>query len=181
MNYSAAFDNFDTMSYLLETERLTIRKFTKSDAVFVCALLNTPGWLQFIGDRNIRTVPDAESYIQTLEDHHSQHGFGPVLVSEKETSLPLGMCSLIKRESLEQVDIGFAFMPEHMGQGYAYEATQGIYHYAKQNLGLLKICAITNTDNFASIKLLQKMGFVLEKEVILDGETEPLLLFNDSK
>ncbi len=169
------------MSYLLETERLTIRKFTRSDAAFIYALLNSLGWLQFIGDRNIRTLPDAEMYIQTLEDHHNKHGFGPVLVSEKETSQPLGMCSLIKRESLEHVDIGFAFMPQYMGLGYAFEATQGIYLYAKQNLGLPKICAITNTDNFASIKLLQKLGFAIEKELMLEGETEPLLLFNDSK
>lgn len=167
------------MSYFYETERLLLRKFEKADAAFVSALLNTPGWLQFIGDRNIRTIEDAEAYIQTLENHHHTHGFGPMLVCSKEGLTPMGMCSLIKRDHLKSVDIGFAFMPEYIGRGYAFEASRGTYLFAKQHLNLDKLCAITNTDNLPSIKLLEKLGFRYVEKILLEGEDEPVLLFED--
>ncbi|MBL7930695.1 MAG: GNAT family N-acetyltransferase [Bacteroidia bacterium] len=163
-----------------ETERLIIRKFYSRDAPFVYALLNSPGWLQFIGDRGVKTLKDASTYIENLSSHYNKHGFGPYLVSLKENSLPIGMCSLIKRETLEDVDIGFAFLPEFMGKGFAYEAAKGTYNFAKRNLGLKQLAAITNTNNIASINLLKKLGFTYIRNLVLPGETEEVCLFTDN-
>lgn len=167
------------MAFLLETERLILRKFNTADAGFVMSLLNSPGWLRYIGDRGIKTRADAEKYIAGLEDHHSLHGFGPMLVALKTTEEPLGMCSLIKRETLPHVDIGFAFLPEYNGKGYAFEASKKTHSYAKEALGLTELCAIVNSDNEASIQLLNKLGFSFVKEHVVEGEAEPLLFFSD--
>lgn len=168
------------MNDSFETERLLIRKFRPEDAAFVFALLNSPGWLQFIGDRNIKTLEDAGVYIDNLSVHFTQYGFGPYLVGLKENSLPIGMCSLIKREALENADIGFAFLPEFTGKGYAFEAAKATYDFAGKNLGLKELAAITNTDNIASINLLKKLGFIYIKNTILPGETEEVCLFSNN-
>lgn len=168
------------MSDAFETERLLIRKFQPEDAVFVYALLNSPGWLQFIGDRNIKTLNDAAAYIDGLSSHYNKYGFGPYLVALKENSLPIGMCSLIKREVLEDVDIGFALLPEFAGKGYAFEAAKGTYNFAKTILGLKQLAAITNTDNIPSINLLKKLGFSHVRNIVLPDETEAVCLFTDN-
>lgn len=167
------------MEYLIDTERLGIRKFNEQDAGFIFDLLNSPGWLQFIGNRNIKTLEDARLYIINAPlFSYLKFGFGPYLVELKDTHTPIGMCSLIKRDSLEDVDLGFAFMPKYMKQGYAYEASSAVVQYARHELGIQKLAAITNTDNIASMHLLGKLGFQFLNNIKLPDEDEELFFFS---
>lgn len=110
------------MGYTLQTNSLRLRKFTTSDSKFILQLLNSPGWLEFIGDKNINTVLDAITYIENvLLKSYIENGYGLSMVELKETGTPLGMCGIINRDSLEYPDIGFAYLPEFAGFGYAYE------------------------------------------------------------
>lgn len=166
------------MTKILETERLVLRKFGPDDAPFILNLLNTPGWLQFIGDRHIKTLEDAKGYIVNAPLYlYHKLGFGPYVVQLKDSSTPIGMCSLIKRDTLEDVDIGYALLPEFLGKGYAYEATQATMDYAGQALGIKRLIAVTNTDNEQSVKLLRKLGFDFEKKVKFPDEDKELLQF----
>ncbi len=143
--------------------------------------MNSAGWLEFIGDREIKTLEDAKHYIVNgpLFSYH-KFGFGPYLVELKEDKLPLGMCTLIKRDELEDVDLGFAFLPEHIGKGYAFEACEAVVQHAKNDLGIKKLVAITNTNNISSINLLKKIGFVSENTIKLPDEEEELFFFSHS-
>lgn len=167
------------MTRIAETQRLLIRKFTEDDQAFIFELLNSPGWLEFIGDRNIKTLDDARDYITNgpLLSYH-KFGFGPYLVALRESELPIGMCSLIKRQELEDVDLGFAFLNSHTGKGYAYEVSCAMINYAKHELRLKKLVAITNTTNARSIRLLEKLGFVSNGEIKMPNEEEELLHFS---
>lgn len=168
------------MAHILETERLALRKFTLDDDAFMFRLLTSPGWLKFIGDRNIKTHDDAKKYIATgFFDSYDKFGFGPYVVQLKGTLEPVGMCCLIKRDALEDVDIGYALLDEFAGKGYAYEATVATLNYAIKDLGIKKIVAITDTDNVSSIKLIKKLGMHFEKMVLLPGEKEELFLFTN--
>jgi RimJ/RimL family protein N-acetyltransferase len=164
------------MTQITRTERLSIRKFKEGDESFIIELLNSPGWLAFIGDRNIKNLDDAKGYIingPLLS--YNKFGFGPYLVSLIDSGTPIGMCSLIKRDELEDVDLGFAFLDKHSGKAYAYEASLRMIGYAKDELHLRKLAAITNTTNTRSIRLLEKLGFRLSGKVKMQGEEEELL------
>jgi RimJ/RimL family protein N-acetyltransferase len=166
---------------MFETERLRLRKFNEEDAEFIFELLNMPGWLKFIGDRNIRTVNDAKEYIvHKFVQSYNTLGFGPYLVELKNTTNAIGMCSLVKRDALEHADIGFAFLERYTRQGFAYEATRATMNFARKQFNMHAICAITETQNTASINLIKKLGLVFEKTVILPDETEELLLFSNA-
>src|SRR5215213_5568163 len=130
------------MDYILETERLSLREFTLVDAKFIVELLNSPGWLQFIGDRYVKTEEKAESYLQNgpIKSYH-ENGFGLSMVELKENRTAIGMCGIIKRDSLETPDIGFAFLPQYEGKGYAFEIADATLSYAKNNLAIAKISA----------------------------------------
>jgi len=163
---------------ILETERLRLREFTVSDANFVQQLVNTPSWIQFIGDRNIHTLEAAQEYIQqSLQKSYEKNGYGLWLMELKKTSEPIGMCGLVNRETLENVDIGFALLPMHERKGYTYEAAKATLTYAKEALQISKIVAITDTKNVASIGLLNKIGLQFEKELQL-SEDDTVLLFS---
>ncbi len=150
--------------YILETERLTLRKFNVNDALFIVELLNTPGWLQFIGDRNVKSVNDAQQYLITGPmSSYKENGFGLSLVQRKENGIPIGMCGLLKRETLEYPDIGFAFLPQYQDKGYAYEIAAATLEYAADILQIGHICAITLPENQKSIKLLKKLQFVFAR------------------
>lgn len=163
---------------VLETKRLILRKFELGDAPFIVGLLNSPGFLQFIGDRKVRTLADAETYLNNgiLKNYNFQN-FGLWQVVLKTNNLPIGMCGLIKRPGLEHVDLGFAFMPAHIRKGYAYEAAHATLHYAKTTLSITNILAITDLNNVASINLLNKLGFSFEKTIQLPNSEETLNLF----
>ncbi|MED1205330.1 GNAT family N-acetyltransferase [Heyndrickxia acidicola] len=163
---------------ILETERLILRVQTASDAAFILELMNDPSWIKFIGDRGIRTVEDAKNYILNgAVRMYEQYGFCMFLVERKEDGVPLGICGLAKRDALEDIDIGFAFLPAYRGKGYASEAALAVMEYAKATLGLNRIVAITTQDNHSSASLLEKTGLKLERLIQLPGDPENLRLF----
>ena len=167
-----------TASKVLETERLIIRKLNVDDAAFIFELVNDPDWLRFIGDRGVRTLEDAGKYILNGPmAMYERVGFGLYLVELKSNGTPIGMCGLIKREGLDDVDIGFAYLPQFRAQGYAYEAASAVLAYGRREFGLKRIVAITSVDNERSIQLLEKLGFAFEKLIKLPGDDEELKLF----
>lgn len=167
---------------ILETDRLILLQQCPDDAAFIFELLNSPGWLKYIGDRGVKTVEDGSSYIRNgAMNSYVQNGFGLYLVRLKESGLPVGVCGLIRRPGLEQVDIGFAFLPQHEGRGYGYESALAVMKYGREVLGLSIIVAITTKDNEASIKLLKKIGFSFIEFVTLPGDNEELMLFESNQ
>ncbi|WP_343672455.1 GNAT family N-acetyltransferase [Chitinophaga sp.] len=163
---------------ICETERLIVRKFTLDDAPFIMTLLNSPTWIQFLGDRNIQTEADAQQYlINGPLASYSLRGFGLFLVALKDTNTPIGMSGLIKRDGLEHVDVGFALLPEYTGQGYAYEATKAVLDYGYNILHLPHIVAIARADNKHSLALLEKLGLKFSDTIMLAGIEHPLSLF----
>jgi ribosomal-protein-alanine N-acetyltransferase len=169
------------MEQILETDLLKIRHFTVDDGEFVLRLVNTPGWLQYIGNRGIRTVEEAQLYLLTGPiNNYEKQGFGLYLVELKENRIPIGMCGLIKRDGLEDIDIGFAFLPEFSGKGHAFDAAHATLKYAQQVLNINKVVSITQSNNLRAINLLKKLGFNYVKKVQLPQEEIELLLFDDS-
>lgn len=165
----------------LETERLCIRKFTLEDAPFIFELVNTPSWLQFIGDKNVKTLKDAEQYIQEkMLDHYHTHGFGFYAVCVKENQSPIGMTGFIKRPSMQDVEIGFAFLPINSGKGYALESSKEILKYGKSILKLEKVVAITDPKNTNSQKLLKRLGFENHGEILLPDFNQPCSYFEEA-
>jgi RimJ/RimL family protein N-acetyltransferase len=163
---------------VIETERLALRPLDTSDAEFILRLLNEPSWLRHIGDRGVRTLEDARQYIETGPvTMFRQHGFSLFLVERKEDAVAVGMCGLIKRESLEHVDLGFAFLPEFWGRGYAFEAASAVLAWARGAHGLTRVVAITSQNNHASGRLLEKLGFRFEGMVRLKDDAEALRLY----
>ena len=149
---------------VLETPRLVLRRLTSDDAPFILRLLNEPSWHRYIGDKGVRTLADARSYIESGPlEMYQRLGFGLYCVELKESGAPIGLCGLIRRASLENVDLGFALLPEFWAQGYARESSSGVLEYAVRVLGLQKVVAITSQDNFASAKLLERLGFRFER------------------
>ncbi len=162
-----------------ETDHLVITELKKEDAPFILALVNSPGWLQYIGDRNIHDIAAAENYISNGPmASYAAHGHGLHLVSLKETKVPIGICGLLKRDSLEYADIGFALLPAYTGKGYALEAGFASLLHGMQVLHMKKILAITLPSNQPSINLLNKLGLVFEKKIQLPHTAEELLLFS---
>ncbi|WP_264447480.1 GNAT family N-acetyltransferase [Bacillus cereus] len=164
---------------VLETERLTLRWFDIQDAPFILELVNDPAWIQFIGDKRVKTLEDAKNYILNGPvDMYNKMGFGLYLVERKEDLTPLGMCGLIKRDSLEDVDIGFAFLEKFRSKGYGYESAAAVIEYAVHKLGMKRIVAITSIDNAASGNLLEKVGLRFEKIISDSGEDLKLFGYN---
>jgi RimJ/RimL family protein N-acetyltransferase len=163
---------------VLETEHLTIRRLTADDATFILRLLNEPSFLQHIGDRGVRTVADAIQYIVAGPiASYERFGFGLFLVELKDGHAPIGICGLLKRDALEDVDVGFAFVPESWSKGYAFESASAVLGYGRETHGLKRIVAITSQENIASINLLVKLGFSFDRMVVMPGDKEELRLF----
>ena len=169
------------MNKILETERLVLQEFSVDDAKFILTLLNTPGWLEYIGDKNVRSVEDAVNYLENVPiKSYRENGFGLWLTLLKNNSTPIGMCGLIKRESLDDIDIGFALLPEYSKLGYGYEIANATLNYANEVLRIDKVVAITDSNNIPSIKLLNKLGLQFEKTLKL-SENDTVLLFSPLK
>lgn len=163
---------------ILETERLKLRELTLGDAAFMLRLMNDPSFIEGIADKGIRSLDDARAHIEkTALASYREHGFGMYVVERKRDGEALGLSGLVKREGLTDVDIGYAFLPEFCGQGYAYEATAAILTYARQRLGIPRVVAIVNPDNQTSIKLAEKLGLRFEQMVRLPGEEEDITLY----
>lgn len=160
-----------------KSERLNFSEFSDEDAAFVFELLNTESWLKFIGDRGIKTLEDAKIHIRNKYMKSYEGGFGMWKLSLKTDGTPIGMCGLINRDTLEDIDIGFAFLPQFEGKGYGYEATSATLHFAKNNLDLKRVVAITIQENERSIALIKKLGLKLEKLFWMEGDSEELMLF----
>ena len=162
---------------ILETERLVLRKFSVEDADFILRLLNEPSFIRNIGDRGVRTLEDARSYILRVPiASYERNGFGLYLVMLKETGESIGMCGLIKREELEDVDIGYAFLPEYWSKGYAVESALAVKEYARDVIGLKRLVAITDPENQGSIRVLEKIGLRFEKMIRLSEDDIELKL-----
>lgn len=165
--------------FMLETDRLRLRRISVDDAEFILRLLNEPSFIQNIGDRGVRTIEDARAYILNGPvASYEKFGFGLWLVEQKESSLPIGMCGLLKRDVLEHVDIGYALVPEFWSKGYALESASAVMSYAREKLGANQVLAVVNADNQSSIRLLEKMGFHYEKMVRLAEDAPEIKLYS---
>lgn len=163
---------------ILQTERLTLRELSTDDAPFILGLVNEPSWLQFIGDRGIRTVEAARDYIaQGPMAMYARLGFGLWLVELKDGLTPIGLCGLIKRDTLADVDIGFAFLPRYWGQGYAYESAAATLSYGVRQCGMKRVLAIVSPGNVPSDRLLGKLGFSFERMIRLSDESPEIKLY----
>ncbi|HSL43750.1 MAG TPA: GNAT family N-acetyltransferase [Anaerolineales bacterium] len=163
---------------ILDTDRLILRQFTMDDAEFILELLNEPSFIQNIGDRKVRTIDDARAYIANGPvASYAKNGFGLWLVILKETNESVGMCGLIKRDGLDDVDIGYALLPRFWSKGYVVEAAQAAKDYGKNVIGLTRLVAITDPANEGSIRVLEKIGLHYEKMVRLSADDIDLKLF----
>ncbi len=164
------------MPFILETNRLILREFTLADAPFIIELLNTPTWLQYIGERNVRSIAEAEAYLLNGSmKSYADNGFGFYAVIEKASSRPIGMCGLTQRENLPNPDIGFAFLPDLTSKGFGFEAASATLLFAKNDLKLQKVIAIVQPDNEKSIGLLKKIG-MQQNGLIKAYPNEPALM-----
>jgi RimJ/RimL family protein N-acetyltransferase len=163
---------------VLETERLVLREFQLDDAAFVLELLNDAAFLRFIGDKGVRTLADARDYLlKGPIESYRRFGFGLYLASLREDGTPIGMCGLVKRDGLADVDVGFALRSRYWSRGYAVEAAAAVLDYAKRILNLGRVVAIANPDNHASIAVLERIGLKFERMIRLSADAAELKLF----
>jgi RimJ/RimL family protein N-acetyltransferase len=161
----------------IETERLLLRELTVEDAPFTVELLNEPSFIRFIGDRGVRTIEQARRYL--LDGpiaSYGRYGFGMYLTIRRIDGASIGMAGLVKREGLDDVDVGFAFLPPYRAQGYALEAARAVIAHAARDVGLKRVVAIATPDNAGSLKVLYKLGMTFERSIRLPGEDKDLSL-----
>lgn len=163
---------------VFQTERLMLRPTSTEDAAFILALLNTPKWLKFVGDRNVQTVDEARTYIEErMLPQLRSHGYSNYTMIRKADDEKVGCCGLYDREGLEGVDIGFALLPQYEKKGYALEGAREIKRAAKEVFNIHILKGITSKDHIASQNLLIKLGLACRSTVILPDEDEELLVF----
>lgn len=163
----------------ITTERLTLRPFTLSDAEFIVDQVNQPSFIQNIRDVGVRTLADAEKYLENGPiASYEKNGFGLLAVILNDTAQTIGMCGLIKRDELEDVDIGYAFLPAYWSRGYAVESAKAVLTHAKDRLGLKRVVAIVDPQNTGSIRVLEKIGMTFEKMVKLSEDDIDLKLLS---
>lgn len=163
---------------VLETARLRLRHFAVEDAGFILRLLNEPSFIEGVNDKGIRTLDAARSYL--LDGpiaSYSMLGFGLNRVDLKESGVPIGMCGLLQRDSLDHPEVGYAFLSEFCGQGYAVESASAVVADGERSFGLQRILAVTNPGNGASIRVLEKIGFRFEKMLKLFEDEPEIKLF----
>ncbi len=170
------------MKVILYTERLIFTETALSDSTFILELLNSPSWLQFIGDKGVKTEEDAQNYIRnSLLNFYKTNGFGLYKLVLKESREPIGLCGFLKRDYLEKPDIGFALLPEFEGKGLMFEASNALLEYAKSTLDFDEILAIVMPENKRSCQLLVKLGFSRKDLILPPGGKEELLLYSNKK
>lgn len=163
---------------MIETQHLTLRKFSVDDAAFVRELLNDESFVRSIGDKGVRSDEDAAVYIQNGPiASYERFGFGLYAVELKGTRELVGMSGLLKRDSLPDPDIGFAFLPRFWKKGYAFEAAEAVIKYGKEVLGLKRVLAITMPENAGSIRVLEKIGLRFERMIRMSDDEPELKLF----
>jgi RimJ/RimL family protein N-acetyltransferase len=163
---------------IIQSKRLALRKLDLRDAEFILELLNEAPFVRFIGDKGVRTLQDACEYLQKGPmDSYLRFGFGLYLTSLLIDGTPIGMCGLVKRDTLDDVDVGFAFLSRHWSKGYAVEAAAAVLNYARRELQMRRIVAITNPENRSSIAVLERIGLRFERMVNLEDPGSELKLF----
>jgi RimJ/RimL family protein N-acetyltransferase len=162
---------------IAQTARLRLRRLDTGDAAFMFELVNDRSWIDNIGERNVRTLDDARRYIEdSALAMYERFGFGLYAGDVNETGEPAGICGLVKREGLDDVDLGFAFLPRFRGAGYALEASRAVLSHATETLKCRRVVAIVSRHNSRSIRLLGKLGFRFQRMVALKPGGEPLEL-----
>jgi RimJ/RimL family protein N-acetyltransferase len=162
----------------IETDRLRLRRLVPGDAPFILQLLNEPSFLRFIGDKGVRTLDDGRAYIAKQIASYEGFGFGLYLTERKQDGAAIGICGLVKRDALDDVDVGFAFVPAFWSQGYAVEAASATIAHAAAVLKLPRVVAITNSDNIGSIHVLNKVGLRFRGMTRLSPDGPDLKLFS---
>ncbi len=161
-----------------ETERLFLKPMDEKDAAFLLQVVNSPKWLQYIGDRNLHTEEEAAAYIkEKITTQLDRLGYGNNVVIQKENNIPVGACGLYDRPGLPVVDIGFAFLEKYEGKGYGFESASRLLQAGKEDFGIEKVCAITVKENLTSQKLLVKLGLQFIKMIKLDKDKEELMYY----
>ena len=161
--------------FIIETERLLLQPMKLDDSDFVLDLYNSPNFIKFIGDRNMRTIADAENYIKTkFLPHFKKLGYGNFLIKLKSDGTKIGSVGIFQREGLEIQDIGFSFLPDYEGKGYGFDAASKLMETLFSEFGLKKISAITTNENIASQKLIEKLGLKYVKMIRLPDDEEEL-------
>ena len=163
---------------IISTERLHLRVMRLDDAAFYLRLVNEPSFISNIRDKGIRTLDESRASIETgALASQEKFGFSFYLVEDRTTHLPMGICGLTKRDSLDDVDLGYAFLPEFCGQGYAYEAALAVLTHTKNSLPIKQLAAITSPTNERSNRLLIKLGFIFQKTTLLAGDNTETRLY----
>ena len=163
---------------VIRSERLQLRELELQDDEFILRLLNEASFVRFIGDKGVRTLSDAREYISKGPiDSYRRFGFGLYLASLLDGGLPIGICGLVKREALPDVDVGFAFLTQYWSRGYAAESAAAVLAFGTEQLQLRRIVAITAPDNHASIAVLEKIGMKFERMVKLSEHSAELKMF----
>ena len=166
-------------SVVIETDRLTLRRLAEDDAELILRLLNEPSFLKFVGDKGVRKLDDGRRYIREGPvASYAEYGFGLYLMLQNEDKAPIGLCGLLKRDTLDVADVGFALLPEFWSQGYATEAARAVLARAGSVHGLDRVVAITARENDRSIRVLEKVGLRFEKMVRLSDEAPEICLFS---
>jgi RimJ/RimL family protein N-acetyltransferase len=166
---------------VIETNRLVLRQLELRDAGFILELLNEDAFLRHIGDKGVRNLADAREYIDKGPiDSYERHGFGLYAACLRDAT-PVGICGLVKRDGLDDVDIGFAFLSRYCSKGYAVESASAVLAHARQELRLQRVVAITAPDNFGSIAVLEKIGLRFERMVRLSGQGPEVKLFGPAQ
>lgn len=163
---------------ILETKRLSLRQLTLEDADFLLELMNEPDFIKYVADRGLRTTGDAAEYLsKKIFPSYASHGFGFYRVELAENSIAIGICGLVKRDTLEAPDVGFSILERFRGNGYAYEAAAAIINYGRNVLGLAQIVGVTAPENRTSICLLGKLGMSFQRKIYLPGYGPESLVF----
>ena len=163
---------------MIETSRLKLTPMSLNDASFIYELVNSKGWLENIGQRNVHSIEDAANYIQEkMINHYDKFGYGNYLMTMKDGNDKVGCISLYNRDDVEGVDIGFAMLPQFMRMGYAYEGACVIKALAKDKFNLTSITAFTTKENIGSQKLIEKLGLKFKKTIEFGEEKEELLFY----
>lgn len=166
------------MAIRIETGRLLLTELSDDDAEFILGLVNEPSFLHYIGDRGVRTLDDARRYIrQGPAASYRQYGYGLLRMGLKPDGMPIGMCGVLRRDTLPEPDLGFSMLPAFWSKGYAHEAAAAVLTHARASAGVGRVLAITSVDNDPSIRLLGKLGFRFERMVRLGEDTTELRLF----
>ena len=162
----------------LETERLILRQLTLDDAALMLTIWNDPAFVNYVGDRGIRTIEQAEAaLIEGAFKLYTQYGYGPYCVKRKADSALVGICGLFRRDNLAYPDIGFALLPEYCGCGLAGEAAHAVVAHARDDLGIEYLAAIVAPGNVASIRLIEKLGLQFERGITMPGDEDEISLY----